>query len=241
MTTDTVGAARLPNTAAVGAAARFLSRVDVAELVTEEGSQVHSLPNTAAAAAAARVCLVTRIGGERVGRMLAERLASSDGGLFLDFAGVEYLDYSAADETVGRLLCNLLGGDFGDRYLVLGGLAAGPREVVRRTLELRGLAVLHREQAQGVWECLGAVPEASQPVLAAVLGRDTATAEELAEVLGRAPAAVGARLRRLYRARLISRPDSDKPTRGKRPTYGCVGGLHCERILPSVEPVRKAG
>jgi len=85
-------------------------------------------------------CLVTRPTGAAI-RDRIERALSESGCVtaLLDFAEVELIDFSCADEVVAKLV---LGGETGaGPYVVLQGLAEHQREAVEHVLNHRHLAV----------------------------------------------------------------------------------------------------
>lgn len=88
--------------------------------------------------------LVTRATGEAV-RAKAEQalIAQSEPSvLVLDFAGAGIIDYSCADELVAKFISRLVGGEYGDRYVVLGNMNNEHKENIQVALERKELAAV---------------------------------------------------------------------------------------------------
>ena len=69
--------------------------------------------------------LVTRPSGQVIRGRIERDIAKEENGavIALDFARIGVIDYSCADEIVAKLMSRLLGGEYGNRYIVLTGLS----------------------------------------------------------------------------------------------------------------------
>jgi anti-anti-sigma regulatory factor len=100
--------------------------------------------------------LVTRPTGQAVRSGVEEHLASNEADVaVIDFSGVRCMDYSCADEIVGKLL--LAHGRA--RYFMLRGVSDGQCEAIETVLERYGLAVVIEDRT-GRLRVLGAVADA---------------------------------------------------------------------------------
>jgi hypothetical protein len=131
--------------------------------------------------------LVTRPTGQAVRSGIEQELADGTGEqvAIIDFGTVRLLDYSCADEIVGKLLLQ----HGGARYFLFQGVTASHCEAIEPVLERHGLAAIARDR-DGRIRVLGHVPEAAAEVLATIAGRagardllPEATAQELMMLL----------------------------------------------------------
>ena len=88
--------------------------------------------------------LVTRPSGQAI-RGGIERDIVKEGDrvvIALDFSKIGVIDYSCADEIVAKLVSRLLGGEYGDKYILLTGLNENQKENIEVALERKGLAMM---------------------------------------------------------------------------------------------------
>ena len=89
------------------------------------------------------------------GRDLGERLldqltlhlrdAEPDSATPLDFSAIQFVDISAADEFLCKLLMRIASGELGTRYVFISGANESIRETFEAVLKLRDLAALCKE------------------------------------------------------------------------------------------------
>lgn len=132
---------------------------------------------------------------ERVGEVVA-----------LDFTGIGVIDYCCADEIVAKLVSRLLGGEYGDRYILLIGLNEYQRENIAVALERKDLAVLAQIES-GKKEVLGNLNNYLRKTLDLVVEKGNITAGELSKMLKLPANTSGTRLLNLHRKRLVRRRD----------------------------------
>jgi hypothetical protein len=121
--------------------------------------------------------LVTRRTGQAV-RYGVEQLLAGTGDeqvAIMDFASVRCLDFSCADEIVGKLLLQ-----YGHaRYFLLRGLSDGHMEAIEAALERYGLAVVAQSRS-GRTRILGPVPIAVRRAFDVLVEAGTAGVREVA-------------------------------------------------------------
>src|SRR3990172_2850579 len=88
--------------------------------------------------------LVTRPSGNKIRERIERDILNEKEGavIALDFSKIGIVDYSCADEIVAKLISRLLGGEYGDRYIVLSGLNENQKENIEVALERKDLAVM---------------------------------------------------------------------------------------------------
>lgn len=163
--------------------------------------------------------LVTRRVGARVASALAARLASLPLGsaLVVDFSGVEILDYSFSDEALGKVGSRCVGGEFGERYLLVAGLTDELRENLESALRLREMPLA--AIGGGQWGIVGPMRAHLAEVVAILGQRGQATAREVAGTLGIALNTASNRLMELHRLRVVRRSEAVLPGGGKQFVY----------------------
>lgn len=131
--------------------------------------------------------LVTRPTGAAVRGGIEQELAAAaeEQVAIIDFGTVRLLDYSCADEIVGKLLLQ----HGGARYFLFHGVTASHCEAIDPVLERHGLAAIARDR-DGRIRVLGQVPGAAADALSTITGGDEhadvlpeATAQELLALL----------------------------------------------------------
>jgi hypothetical protein len=121
--------------------------------------------------------LVTRPTGRAVRSGIEQALAGEATGdvAVIEFGTVGCLDFSCADEIVGRLLL-----DHGRaRYFLLRGVSADQREAIEPVLERHGLIVVAQDRSGRV-ELLGPAPEDARRAFSVVTEMRTAAADDVA-------------------------------------------------------------
>lgn len=155
--------------------------------------------------------LVTRATGQRLRRSIETLLQGEEDGavVSLDFSAIGVVDYSCADEVVAKLVSRLLGGEYGDRYLLLGGLTENQRENIEVALERKGLAAaaLMRDGSKCL---LGTLNNYLRDTLSLVAEKGEITAAELSRLRKVGTNTGGTRLLNLHRKRLVRRSERIK-------------------------------
>ncbi len=184
--------------------------------------------------------LVTRETGktvrERIEKEIEEQRAKGkvQRVTYLDFSRVGIIDYSCADEVIAKLVSRLLGGEYGDRYIVLTGLNLNQEENIQVALERKKLAILknlrfkvqhsketlHRDQGLDI---IGFLTPHLREAFNIVNQRGSLTAKELAETLNIELNTASTRLINLYKKRLITRIEKVMSEGGREFVYGRVG------------------
>lgn len=169
--------------------------------------------------------LVSRRVGEILRQRVEETLVQSPEITiaYLNFSRVGIIDFSCADEVVAKLVSRLVGGEYGDRYIVLRDLSEGQRENIEVALERKRLAALgkHSTAAEG-WELLGILNNYLRETLDFVMKQGEVTARQMAEVLHLKLNTSGTRLLNLYNARLVVREERSVSPTGRQFVYRSV-------------------
>ncbi|HWR57672.1 MAG TPA: hypothetical protein VN328_02180 [Thermodesulfovibrionales bacterium] len=152
--------------------------------------------------------LVTRPSG----RVIRERIekdieGEKDGAVVaLDFSKIGIVDYSCADEIVAKIISRLLGGEYGDRYILLLGLNENQKENIEVALERKGLAAIARMR-DGENILLGNLNNYLKETLHFVTEKGKIAAGELSERFKLPANTSGTRLLNLHKKRLVKRTD----------------------------------
>jgi ATP-dependent exoDNAse (exonuclease V) alpha subunit len=151
--------------------------------------------------------LVTRPTGQAVrARIERDLQREPDGSVIgLDFSRVGVIDYSCADEVVAKLVSRLLGGEYGDRYLLLTGLNENQKENIEVALERKELAVAAEMKGDGTRVLLGELNNYLKDTLDHVAKKRRVTSKELADAKKLEPNTSGMRLLNLHKKRLVKR------------------------------------
>lgn len=144
--------------------------------------------------------LVTRRTGKAVRDGIEEELSEVDAEqvAVIDFGTVRCLDYSCADEIVGKLL--LAHGDA--RYFLLQGVTASHRDAIEPVLERHHVAVAARDR-DGTIRLLGPLDDTARRAFAIVMARNGVGPDELASELALPPERVQSILETLKNRRLV--------------------------------------
>lgn len=152
--------------------------------------------------------LVTRPSGQAIRERIERDIMNEPEGerIALDFSKVGVIDYSCADEIVAKLISRLLGGEYGDRYILLSGLNENQRENIEVALERKDLAVM-AETRDGKKVLVGSLNNYLQETLDLVSKKKKITAGDLSAALELPANTSGTRLLNLYKKRLVKRVD----------------------------------
>ena len=142
----------------------------------------------------------------------------------LDLCRVEFLDFSAADEIIAKVLLRLRSGELGSRYVVLQGVGEAPRESINAALLARDLVcpirpcdcenAKHEETAQDDKLVLGSLPQPLLETYCLALERGQITARDVADTFGLKISACSNRLTKLQELRLFHRTGEEVIDRG---------------------------
>ena len=124
----------------------------------------------------------------------------------LDFSKIGVIDYSCADEIVAKLVSRLLGGEYGDKYILLTGLNENQKENIEVALERKGLAIMAKTR-NNKKILLGNINNYLKQTLDLILEKDKITAKELSEAMKLEANTSGTRLLNLHKKRLVRRTD----------------------------------
>ena len=149
--------------------------------------------------------LGTRLEGERAREKLELLLRAlpDEGQVRICLDGLEVLSTSFADELVGKACQRVVGGEFGNRTMVLDTPSLELTEGIDVKLAQRRLAMICLHS--GDWQLVGFHTPALNETLERVIEKKRTTARELAEGLGLQMSACVNRVARLADLRLIRR------------------------------------
>ena len=124
----------------------------------------------------------------------------------LSFPPNQLVDASFADETAVKLGQETLGGEYGDRVILLEGLTRDSVKNVRAAISLQKLKLpLLAVESSGEWQVVGHLEEHLLETLKLVGERGHLTAAELTSILGLAVNTASTRLKRLHNMHLVKR------------------------------------
>ncbi len=152
--------------------------------------------------------LVTRPSGQAIRERIEKDIAKEGDRavISLDFSKIGVIDYSCADEIVAKLVSRLLGGEYGDKYILLTGLNENQKENIEVALERKGLAIMAKTR-NNKKILLGNINNYLKQTLDLILEKDKITAKELSEAMKLEPNTSGTRLLNLHKKRLVRRTD----------------------------------
>ena len=152
--------------------------------------------------------LVTRTSGQTIRNRIERDIAREEDRMVvaLDFSKIGIIDYSCADEVVAKLISRLLGGEYGDKYILLRGLNENQRENIEVALERKGLAVMADMKKEGRI-LLGNINNYLRQTLDLILEKERMTAQELSDTLDLEANTSGTRLLNLHKKRLVKRTE----------------------------------
>lgn len=152
--------------------------------------------------------LVTRPSGQAIRERIEKDIAKEGDRavISLDFSKIGVIDYSCADEIVAKLVSRLLGGEYGDKYILLTGLNENQKENIEVALERKGLAIMAKTR-NNKKILLGNINNYLKQTLDLILEKDKITAKELSEAMKLEANTSGTRLLNLHKKRLVRRTD----------------------------------
>ncbi|RKY23298.1 MAG: hypothetical protein DRP62_06210 [Planctomycetota bacterium] len=166
--------------------------------------------------------LVTRPSGQMIRDRIERDIVKEEDGavIALDFSKIGVIDYSCADEIVAKLISRLLGGEYGDRYIVLTGLNDNQEENIEVALERKGLAAMAAKK-DGNKILLGSLNNYLKETLSLILNRERTTAKELSEAMDLEANTSGTRLLNLHKKHLVKRTE-EIMAGGRVWVYECI-------------------
>lgn len=155
--------------------------------------------------------LVTRPSGQAIRERIERDMEKEPAGavVALDFGGIGIIDYSCADEIVAKLVSRLMGGEYGDKYLMLTGLNENQKENIEVALERKDLAVT-AEMKGGGRVVLGTLNNYLKDTLDFIIKMKKVTARELSAAKKVEANTSGTRLLNLYKKRLVRRVEETR-------------------------------
>jgi len=123
---------------------------------------------------------------------------------FLNFNNICSIDYSCADELVGKLLSRLLADEYGAIYFVLKDLNRNHQENIQVVLDRRKVGCLEQTKDNG-WNFWGHRTNSLLETLSLIMEKGEITARELKEQFNLELSTSSTRLSQLYKAHLVSR------------------------------------
>ncbi|HEX7120908.1 MAG TPA: hypothetical protein VF178_00970 [Gemmatimonadaceae bacterium] len=152
--------------------------------------------------------LVTRSTGAAVRREIEHVLTTleSPSLMVIDFSQVGLLDFSCADEVLGKLLAHLRSEAAGQAFVLVRGVSEHHLDAIEAVLERYGLAVTV-ETCDGQWHVIGPLEEPLRRTLEVVLDRGRIDRDDVA-ILGAKVENLEPALDRLWRSGLLMRDDT---------------------------------
>lgn len=153
--------------------------------------------------------LVTRPTGAAVRREIEQVLAGTEAPSLtvIDFSQVGLLDFSCADEVIGKLLADRQESmPLAETYFLVRGAQEHHLEAIESAMARYELAVLV-ESDDGQWQVVGQLDDMPRRVLEVVVVRGHAGLEEVAADLQQPSESLGPALDALWRQRLVMRAD----------------------------------
>jgi hypothetical protein len=152
--------------------------------------------------------LVTRPSGQVIRNRIEKDITKEDDRavISLDFSKIGVIDYSCADEIVAKLVSRLLGGEYGDKYIILTGLNENQKENIEVALERKDLAIMAKTR-NNKKILLGNINNYLKQTLDLILEKDKITARELSDIMKLEANTSGTRLLNLHKKRLVRRTE----------------------------------
>jgi hypothetical protein len=151
---------------------------------------------------------LTRERGEEVYHLLKTYLRDvpEEQPMVLVFLPGQLMDSSFADEAIIRLGEQVIGGEFGQRTILLEGLTNDSITNINAAISLRHLKLAFLVvEPTGEWRCIGQLEPSLKETLEIVYERGRLTAPELVDLKKLAINSASNRLKRLYDQRLLRR------------------------------------
>jgi DNA-binding transcriptional ArsR family regulator len=133
----------------------------------------------------------------------------------LDFGKVQFMDFSAADEVVAKLVKRILAGELNERYVVLYHLSNLLRENVQPALKMSQLVAVE-ERTDGTVELIGAVTNEAAETYKIAREQGKVTARHVTDQIGKSITASSNRLSRLKDDGLLAIVDIEAVESGGR-------------------------
>jgi hypothetical protein len=188
----------------------FISYSESGDSMGKPGNQYHL--------GGLRSILVTRKAGETAQNAIFTALdQNNEAVLFLNFTGVEVIDYSFADAAVAKTVSRLIAGELGNKFLVLTNLRPEWSENIDVALKQRQLPALATQGSD--WQVLGWLKDYLLQTLVYVVQQQSVTARDLAEASNLSVNAANNRLSELHRLKLLQRSELIPPGGGKLFVY----------------------
>ncbi|UCD34293.1 MAG: hypothetical protein JSU90_08295 [Nitrospiraceae bacterium] len=152
--------------------------------------------------------LVTRQSGQAVRERIEQALLNEKDRavIALDFSRIGVIDYSCADEIIAKIISRLLGGEYGDRYILLCGITDNQKENIEVALERKDLAIV-ADMRGGKKTILGSLNNYLRETLRLITEQGRLTARDLADLAGIGANTSGTRLLNLHKKRLVMRTE----------------------------------
>ena len=150
--------------------------------------------------------LVTRRSGQGMRNRIEKYLGQEKAGavVALDFSNIGIIDYSCADEIIAKLISRLLGGEYGEKYIILTGLNENQKENIEVALERKELAVPARME-DGRQILIGSLNNYLRETLDFIMKTGKITAKDLSDALKLEMNTSGTRLLNLHKKKLVKR------------------------------------
>jgi hypothetical protein len=155
--------------------------------------------------------LVTRPSGQAIRERIERDIVKEEVGavIALDFSKIGIVDYSCADEIIAKLISRLLGGEYGEKYIILSGLNENQKENIEVALERKDLAVM-AEMRDGKKVLIGNLNNYLLETLDMISKKGKITAGDLSTALKLPANTSGTRLLNLHKKRLVKRMDETR-------------------------------
>lgn len=152
--------------------------------------------------------LVTRPSGQAIRERIERDIVKAGDRVViaLDFSKIGIIDYSCADEIVAKLVSRLLGGEYGDKYILLVGLNENQKENIEVALERKDLAIMAKTK-NNKKILLGNINNYLKQTLDLILEKDKITAKEFSGIMKLEANTSGTRLLNLHKKRLVRRTE----------------------------------
>lgn len=150
--------------------------------------------------------LVSRQSGQNIRNRIERDIEKEKDGevIALDFSNIGIIDYSCADEIIAKLISRLLGGEYGEKYIILTGLNENQKENIEVALERKELAVPARME-DGRQILIGSLNNYLRETLDFIMKKGKITAKDLSDALKLGMNTSGTRLLNLHKKKLVKR------------------------------------
>ena len=150
--------------------------------------------------------LVTRQSGQVIRKPYEKYIENEKDGavIALDFSNIGIIDYSCADEIIAKLISRLLGGEYGEKYIILTGLNENQKENIEVALERKELAV-PAQMEDGRRILIGSLNNYLRETLDFIMKKGKITAKDLSDALQLGMNTSGTRLLNLHKKKLVKR------------------------------------